>query len=361
MSFCSTISDLMRQFCSPVPPPPPPPAPPSSRYVVSNLVSDGSVSAPFTDPNLKNGWGVAFNPNGFVWVSATGTGKSTLYDGTGKPQPLVVTVPGVSGGRGTPTGIVFNGSGSFAVGRGTVIAPARFIFSSEDGTISGWASNADPTNSIITVDNSVSGASYTGLAIGGNGNDNYLFATDFRNNKVDVFNATYQPVSRRIEMFRDPTLPSGYAPFGIQNILGDIYVTYAKRNYTGGDEEETGPGLGYVSVFNTNGNFLRRFASQGTLNAPWGLALAPSRFGTYSNSLLVGNFGDGRISSFDIRTGAFLGQLTNEGGNTISIDGLWGMQFGNGIQNQNTNALFFAAGPNGETGGLYGRIDPQTI
>jgi uncharacterized protein (TIGR03118 family) len=357
MSLCSTVSDLVRRFCPPVPPPPTPPA---SRYVVSNLVSDGSVTAPFTDPNLKNGWGVAFNPNGFVWVSAADSGKSTLYDGTGKPQTLVVTVPGVGGTQGSPTGIVFNGSGDFAVGAGTVIAPARFIFATEDGTISGWAANANPTASIITVDNSASDANYKGLAIGGNGNGNYLFATNFTTGRVDVFDATYKPVTRRIDMFVDPTMPRNYVPFGIQNIQGDIYVTYAKKT-PGNDEEDKGAGFGYVSVFNTNGNFLRRVASQGTLNAPWGLALAPAKFGTYSNSLLVGNFGDGRISSFDIRTGAYLGQLMNDVGGVVSIDGLWGMQFGNGLQNQNTNALFFAAGPNDEAGGLYGRIDPQTV
>lgn len=353
MSLCSTLTDLLRRLC---PPPPPPPPPPATRYVDSPLVSDGSVSAPFTDPNLKNGWGVAFNPNGFVWVSAADSGKSTLYDGTGKPQTLVVTVPGANGGQGSPTGIVFSGSNDFAVGNGTVIAPARFIFATEDGTISGWAPGANPTQSIIAVNNSDHESSYKGLAIAGNGAGNYLFATDFYNGRVDVFDATYKPVFRRIEMFVDPTLPAGYAPFGIQAIQGDIYVTFAKQNAEK-DEEVVGPGLGYVSVFNANGNFIRRIASGGALNAPWGLAMAPANFGTYSNSLLVGNFGDGRISSYDPRTGAYLGQLARPNGTPISIDGLWGMAFGNGIQSQHTNALFYAAGPDDEEGGLYGRID----
>lgn len=350
MSLCSTLADLIKRLC------PQPPPPPATRYMANNLVSNGGVPAPFKDPNLVNGWGVAFNPNGFVWVSAADSGKSTLYDGTGKPQTLVVTVPGADGGQGSPTGIVFSGSNDFAVTNGTTTAPARFIFATEDGTISGWAPSVKPTESVIAVNNSTSKSSYKGLAVAGNGAANYLFATDFYNGRVDVFDSAYHSVTRRIEMFIDPTLPAGYAPFGIQAIQGDIYVTFAKQNAEK-DEEETGPGLGYVSVFNANGNFVRRIASGGTLNAPWGLAMAPANFGTYSNSLLVGNFGDGRISAFEPRTGAFLGQLANPNGRPLSIDGLWGMAFGNGIQSQHTNALFYAAGPNDEEDGVYGRID----
>ena len=325
-------------------------------YAVKPLVSDGGVPAAFTDANLKNGWGLAFNPNGFVWVANNGSATSTLYDGNGKPQSLIVAIAGAGGSAGKPTGIVFSGSAGFVVGKGTVNGPSRFIFAGEDGTIAGWAPNVDFTHALLAVDNSAEHSSYKGLALAANGQGNFLYAADFHNARIDIYDASFKRVVWA-GAFVDPKLPPGYAPFGIQNLQGDLYVTYAKQDVDARDNVN-GPGLGLVDVFDANGRLLRRVATGGRLNAPWGIALAPADFGRFSNTLLVGNFGDGRISSFDARSGEFIGQLRGNDGKRISISGLWGMSFGNGLSNQSTGALFFAAGPNDEVGGLYGRIDP---
>jgi uncharacterized protein (TIGR03118 family) len=324
-------------------------------YALTPLVSDGAVVAAFNDPNLKNGWGVAFNPNGFVWVAANGSGKSTLYDGSGKPQSLVVSIPGAGGGSGAPTGIVFSGSSDFVVSRNGLSAPARFIFAGEDGTLTGWAPSVDPTNAILAADNSGAHSAYKGLALAANGSANYLYAADFHNNRIDVYDAKFHLV-QWAGAFVDPKLPPGYAPFGIQNLQGNLYVAYARQD-AAGQEEITGPGLGYVDVYDSQGKLLRRVAGGGPLNAPWGLALAPADFGRYSNALLVGNFGDGRISAFDARDGQYLGQLRGRDGRRLVVPGLWGLAFGNGLAQQPTGTLFFAAGPNDEASGLYGRID----
>jgi uncharacterized protein (TIGR03118 family) len=322
------------------------------------LVSDGGVAADFTDANLLNGWGVAFNPNGPVWVAANHTGKSTLYDGTGKPQALVVTIPGVGGEAGAPTGIVFAGGNDFVVSMttasGTVSGPARFIFSTEDGTIAGWAPNVNVTTA-ITVPNPAINANYKGLALSGNGTTHLLYATDFRNNRIDVFDGSFKPVMKP-GAFVDPMLPRGFAPFGIQAINGDIFVTYAKQD-SAGDDEIAGPGLGFVDVYTPDGALLDRLASRGVLNAPWGLALAPLSFGDFGGAILVGNFGDGTINAFDPRNGHFLGTLRDHSQHRLHVDGLWGMAFGNGVSAQKTNSLYYAAGPNDEVNGSYGVID----
>ena len=330
----------------------------SSRYRLRNLVSDGpAVPAERTDPNLVNGWGVAFNPFGVVWVSNEGTGLSTLYDGDGNPQTLVVRIPpAVAGQTGNPTGIVFYGGPAFTVSNGTVTAPSRFIFASRDGTITGWAPSVNLNNAIQVVNNSASGALYTGLAVGAGGNGPLLYAADFRNAKVDVFNGSFAPVGLPGTPFRDPGIPAGYAPFGLQAINGDIYVTYAMRN-AAGDAHVAGEGLGYVSVFDPNGVFVRRFTTRGPLNAPWGLALAPESFGHHGGRLLVGNAGNGEINAYDPGTGLWVAKLRGVDHQPIRIDGLWGLQFGNGLSNQPTNTLFFAAGPDGGRHGLYGRLD----
>ena len=325
------------------------------------LVSDGNVPADFTDPNLVNGWGVAFNPNGPVWVADNGTGKSTLYDGTGKVQPLVVTIPGVGGEGAAPTGIVFAGGNDFVVSQTsttgtTVSGPARFIFATEDGTIAGWAPNVNVTTA-ITVPTPATNANYKGLALSGNGTTHLLYATDFRNNRVDVFDGAFKPVMMP-GAFVDPWLPKGYAPFGIQAILGDIYVTYAKQDPAGGDDEVAGPGLGFVDVYAPDGKLLGRLASRGALNAPWGVALAPTSFGDFGGTILVGNFGDGTINAFDPRSGRFMGTLRDQNQRRIHVDGLWGIAFGNGVAAQKTSSLFYAAGPNDEENGAYGVIDP---
>lgn len=328
-------------------------------YQQRNLVSDGSVAADNTDPNLVNAWGIAFNPFAFVWVAATGTGNSTLYDGAGKPQSLVVKVSTAdnTNGKGTPTGIVFSGAPTgFEVSKGSVSAPSRFIFATEDGTISGWAPTVDPTNAIRVVDNSANSAVYKGLALSAAGNGALLYAADFHNNRIDVFDSTFKPVAQTAGAFTDPNLPAGFAPFNVQAINGDIYVSYAKQD-DNREDDVPGPGSGYVNVFDPSGKLIKRVASQGALNAPWGMALAPAGFGKFSGRLLVGNFGDGTINAYDVATGDPVGALTTPDQQPIRIDGLWGLAFGNGFANQPVNSLFFTAGPGDEEHGLYGRID----
>jgi uncharacterized protein (TIGR03118 family) len=328
----------------------------SGAYAMTPLVSNGAVVAAFNDPSLKNGWGIAFNPNAFVWVADNGTGKSTLYDGSGKPQSLVVAIPGAGGTAGAPTGIVFSGSSDFVITKNGLRGPARFIFTGEDGTIAAWAPNVDSTNAVLAVDNSGAKSAYKALALAANGAGNFLYAADFHNARVDVFDASFHQVYWA-GAFVDPKLPAGYAPFGIQNLQGNLYVAYARQDAEGHDEI-AGPGFGFVDVFDAGGKLMiRRVASRGKLNAPWALALAPADFGRFSNALLVGNFGDGRISAFDSRDGHFIGQLRGADGRRLAVPGLWGMAFGNGLVGQPTDTLFFASGPNDEADGLYGRID----
>lgn len=328
---------------------------PHVAYESQVLVSNGAIPAPFTDPNLINGWGVAFNPNGFVWVSSADAGKSVLYNGNGEPQSLVVSIPGPGGSMGNPTGIVFSGGMDFVVSNGTTNGPARFLFATEQGTIAGWAPNVSVTNALTAVDNSASDAAYTGLALSGDGSTHLLYACNFSQRRIDVFDGAFNPVSVP-GGFVDRHIPDTYAPFGIQAIGGDIYVTYAKQESPGSDEELTGPGRGFVNVFDPQGHLVRRIASRGPLNAPWGIALAPASFGPLGGALLIGNLGDGTIDAFGPRTGNFLGRLKDETNHAIRIDGLWGIQFGNGIEAQQTNALFWAAGPNDEEDGAYGVI-----
>lgn len=319
------------------------------------LVSDGNVAADVTDPNLQNGWGIAFNPNGPVWVSDNGTGKSTLYDGTGKIVPLVVTIPGTGGESSAPTGIVFAGGNDFVVSNGTTSGPARFIFVTEGGTIAGWAPNVNP-NTAIVVPEPATGAVYKGLALSGNGTTHLLYATDFHNSRVDVFDGNFKPVMMP-GAFMDPFLPKNYAPFGIQAINGDIYVSYAAKESADAEDETAGAGLGFVDVYSPTGMLLGRMASRGVLNAPWGMAVAPLSFGEFGGALLVGNFGDGTINAFDPRSGHFLGTLRDQHQHRIRIDGLWGIAFGNGVSSQKSSSLFYAAGPNDEANGVYGVID----
>jgi uncharacterized protein (TIGR03118 family) len=346
--------------------------PSNGNFYQLNYISDGFTPSGFpppihTDPNLVNSWGLAFNPFGPAWVANNGTGVSTLYDGVGNARPLVVQIPspGNDAGGGNPTGIVYSGSPSdFVVSKGAASGPSRFIFATEDGVIAGWAPNVDQTHAIRVIDNSTSsGAIYKGLAISAGGRGGLLYATDFRNRKIDVFDSSFKPVALPEGAFADPAVPSIGAPFGIQAINGNIYVTYAKQDPSLRDDEK-GEGLGLINVFDPNGVLLKRFvsvdsASRQNLNAPWGMALAPSGFGKFSNHLLVGNFGDGRINAFDLATGEFVGRLESASGTPIQIDGLWGLAFGNGFENQPVNTLFFTAGPGDEQHGVYGRLDVQ--
>lgn len=327
-------------------------------YAVHNLVSDGFVKADHLDTDLVNAWGVAFNPNGFVWVADNHTGLSTLYDGFGVKNSLIVTIPPAPGNPppGVPTGIVFSSGADFVLTRGTLSGPSRFIFATEDGTIVAWAPQVDGTHALLGWDNSPAHSIYKGIALAGNGTAHYLYATDFHNNRIDVYDSTFHPATLSGH-FQDPRIPKGFAPFGIQNILGNLYVTYAKQD-DDAEDDVAGAGLGFVDVFDPNGHLIRRIATRGPLNAPWGLALAPANFGRFSNMLLVGNFGDGHISAYDPVTSEFRGQLRMAHGEPVEIEGLWGIQFGNGLLNQPINTLFFAAGPGDEEHGLYGRIDP---
>ena len=338
---------------------------------MTKLVSDGSVAAQKTDPNLKNPWGVVFATGAPVWLVNNGTQTSTIYDGTGVINSRVVALPGGIRGAADPTGIVANSATTdFMISKNAgTPAAARFIFDGEGGTIIGWAPTVDGTNGIIAYDDGNGGAVYKGLAIASDGTNNFLFATDFHNKKVDVFDKTFTKVTTT-GGFTDSTLPANYAPFGIQAITANgttlIYVTYA-QTVAGSNDNANGAGLGLVNVFDTHGTLQKHLiATGGKLNAPWGVAVAPANFGTYSGNLLVGNFGDGVINAFDVTTGNFIGAIADSSGTAIASPGLWGIAFGNGAQNQPATTLYFAAGIANEVGGLYGRIDlgataPDTV
>jgi uncharacterized protein (TIGR03118 family) len=339
-----------------------------NAYLVTPLVSD-LPGAKVMDPNLKNAWGVTFSPAASpFWIADNATGLSTLYDGDGTIVPVVVTIPcPTTAGQGSscpqtaaPTGTVWNPTAAFLV-PGTTTA-SHFIFATEDGTISAWASGPAAT---IAVDNSITptqqnGAVYKGLVTGVNVNGVFLFATNFRAGTIDVFDTGFNQVTPgtpgKIDgSFTDPNIPAGFAPFGIQNINGNLFVTYAKQNAQMHDDV-AGPGKGFVDVFDTDGNFLRRFASRGTLNSPWGVARASFAFGLFSGQILVGNFGDGRINVFD-SDGNFLDQLRGTNGKRLKIDGLWTVTLGGGAKSS-SDTVYFTAGPNMETDGLFGTITP---
>jgi uncharacterized protein (TIGR03118 family) len=327
-------------------------------YLVLHRVSDIKGAPPlepaiWKDVNLVNPCGMAFSSAGPIWVSNAGTGTSTLYNGSvlSRPflnvlQPLVFIVPPGStssaGTKGTPTGIVFNGTSDFVVSQGGKSGPALFIFATSDGTISGWSPAANFASAIVMVDKP--GDVYTGLALGINSAGNFLFVTNVAGGDIEAFDKSFA-YTRLAGSFTDPNLPAGFRPFNIQNIRGKLYVTYTSFNSDG-----------LVDIFDTDGNFLQRFATMGTLNLPWGLALAPANFGRFSNDLLVGNLGDGHINAFGPKTGAFLGQLADSRRKPIAIDRLWGLAFGNGGLAGKTNDLLFTAGIQMEKHGLLGTI-----
>ena len=328
----------------------------TSAFATTALVTDQASGAAHTDTHLVNAWGLAFNPTAFVWVANNGTSTSTLYDGNGVPQTLVVAIPAGTAGDAAPTGIVYNGTTDFKVTQNGVTGASPFIFVGEAGTVSGWSPGVNRTNAVIAVDTNGT-AVYKGLAIGAFAGANYLYAADFRNNRIDVYDAGFQKATLP-GGFVDPNLPAGYGPFGIQAIGDRVYVAYAQRE-TSGNDEVKGAGLGVVDVYDMGGTFLHRLAAGGALNAPWGLALAPANFGDFSNAILVGNFGDGKINAYNPSTGAFIGTLSKSDHTPIVIDGLWGIAFGNGVNNQPANTLFYTAGPGDEAHGIYGRIDMQ--
>jgi len=325
-------------------------------YEQHNLLSDGSAVGGLTDPNLVNAWGLTSSPTSPWWIADNGTGKTTLYR-VNTAAITVFTVPGALGNQSAPTGVVFNGGTGFVVTNSTGTGPARFLLASEDGTISGFRGNP----LVIAVDNSASGAVYKGLAIASTASGDFLYATNFHAGTVDVFDSHFSPV-HAAGAFTDPDLPAGYAPFGIRNIGGTIYVTYALQDADAHDDVP-GQGHGFVDAFDTGGTLIRRVASKGQLDSPWGLALAPADFGKFSNDLLIGNFGDGQIHAFDPARFQANGQFQPRGplhtvdGRPIEIDGLWALAFGGGAPaNGATNTLFFTAGPDGEHHGLFGYL-----
>jgi len=322
----------------------------SGRYTVTALVSNNGLPGTAVDARLQNAWGLVAGPGTPWWVSDNGADFSTLYNATGVKRNLNVSVDNA------PTGVVFNGdSTSFRVGPNN--AGALFIFATEGGTIAGWHPSLGATAQ-VKVNSSEGGAIYKGLAIATTATGPQLYATDFHNARVDVFNTTWAAVTPS-GGFVDTKVPAGYAPFGIQTIGERIFVTFAKQG-PGAKDEIDGQGLGFVDAFDTDGNLLARVAQRGQLNAPWGLALAPSSFGRFGGDLLVGNFGDGHVNAYqEISDGTFelIGALRTADGRKLTIDGLWALQFGHGtVNNGPIDTLFFTAGPNDEADGLFGTI-----
>jgi uncharacterized protein (TIGR03118 family) len=324
-------------------------------YKVTRLVADQPGHAKATDPNLVNAWGLAAGPTTPWWVNAADSDVSTLYDGTGAIIPLVVDV------AGGPTGLVFNDGPDFFVTDGSTPWNAVFMFATEGGTINGWNPNlpapSPSTQSFVGVDRSGVAANYKGLAIASTADGDMLYATDFHNARVDMFDSTFHVVSTATT-FVDPGIPAGFAPFGIQAIGDTLFVTYAKQD-ADAEDEVRGKGRGYVDAFATDGTFMGRVASRHHLNAPWGLAMAPTDFGRFSGALLVGNFGDGQIHAFRTASnGSYraAGVMRNRHGRALSIDGLWAIAFGNDDAAGPSNTLYFTAGPEDEAHGLFGRI-----
>ena len=328
----------------------------ANAYLVRNLVSDIPDLADHTDPNLIAAWGISESATSPFWISDAGTGVATLYDSSGNPIPLVVTiaVSKAGGSTGSPTGTVWNGTTGFDVASGQ---PAVFLFDTLDGTISGWNPKVNKASTIVMVDNSSKGASYFGLAMGASGGNSYLFAANFAAGTIDVFDSNFAPVTL-MNGFKDPKIPAGYAPFNVQNLGGKLYVAYAQQN-AGKNFASTGAGLGYVDVYDTAGNLLQHLIAGGQLNAPWGLAIAPAGFGDFAGDLLVGNFGDGTINVFNPSTGTSVATLTDTIGARIVVPGLWALQPGNGASGGDANAIYFTAGipgPDSGNHGLFGRL-----
>jgi len=342
--------------------------PAETPFVQHNLVSDIDGMADRTDPCLINPWGITASPTSPFWLSANHSGLSTVYDAKGIILPLIVQVPGPGGlvaatgqcakstfGAGAPTGIVFNDTASFVLS-GT---PASFIFATEQGVIAAWNGAQGAVAKLLT-DQSNSGAIYKGLAIATRSEGPLLYAADFANGRIDVFDGSMNKVTLE-GAFADPQIPAAFAPFNIQNLGGSLYVTYALPDAEH-EDDKAGPGNGYVDVFDLNGVLLKHLVANGPLNSPWGLAIAPDTFGDFAGTLLVGNFGDGTINAFDTETGKSLGALQDAAGTNIRIPGLWGLMFGNGDA---ANTLYFTAGIPGpddvESHGLFGTIVRQPL
>jgi len=324
--------------------------PADTSYLQVNLVADtAGLSAARVDINLKNAWGVSIGPSGEFWIACNHKGLATIYDrnGTTLLAPVAIPSQGTHFG-GSPSGIVYNNTADFVIHANN--ETSKFIFVQEDGSISAWSSG-DSTDRI--ADWSATGAVYKGVTIANNGSANFLYAANFRGRKIDIFDHLF-----KINInypFTDTTIPAGFGPFNIQNISGKLFVTYAKLKPPDNMDDESGPGNGYVDIFTPDGSFVKRFASQGTLNSPWGIAQAPAGFSQGQNAILIGNFGDGRINVYDT-SGTYKGQLQDQGV-PISINGLWAIVFPqNNIPSGDQNQLFFTAGPQEENHGLFGYL-----
>lgn len=327
-----------------------------NAYLVHNLVSDIPDLADYADPNLKGAWGISESSGSPFWIADAGSGFSTLYTTTGSPVSLVVTIPPSKAGgtTGVPTGTVYNETTGFALAAGK---PASFLFATLDGTISGWNSSVDASSGKVMVDNSGTGAEYTGLAMATNNGSAYLYAANFHTGKIDVFDSNFNPVVD-FAGFSDELLPNNYAPFNVRTLNGNLYVAFAQQNFSA-SFSNSGPGLGAVDVFSPNGLLIQRVTKGGTLNAPWGLAMGPAGFGDYAGDLLVGNFGDGTINVFNPTTGAFISQLNDVLGSPITVPNLWALQAGNGGKGGESAAVYFTAGipgPDNGNHGLFGRL-----
>jgi uncharacterized protein (TIGR03118 family) len=337
-----------------------------NQFHQTNLISDRTdQGAQVVDHNLRNPWGLALGPATPLWVADNNAGVATIYTITpggamAANTGNVVTLPGgrASTGDGpSPTGQVFNPTDDFVVTSTAGSGPARFIFSAEAGQISAWSPAADPfVNKMATaqVEFSSPTAVYKGLTIASADGHDYLYASNFHDGTVDVFNSKFHLVHLEGN-FQDPNLPAGYAPFGIQELDGHVYVTYALQNAAKHDDV-SGPGHGFIDIYTNEGFLIKRLASRGTLNSPWGLALAPDNFGPFGDRLIVGNFGDGLINVFGRFSGRFFGQLRDQSGNPIQIDDLWALKFGTQATG-GTNTLLFSAGINDEKDGLVGSIN----
>lgn len=365
----------------------------AQHYQQTNLVSNVPVTpaASVTDPNLQNAWGLVHGPTTPWWISNNAGGTSTLYNTSGlnpenpagqTPAPVLVPVtivalnaPGGAPGNGvkipnapsqpapgSPTSVMYNGSTTdFLLAPGK---PAVFLFVTEDGTIQGWNSGVNATTAVIEVDNSQvpnknNGAVYKGATIAEIGGSEYILAANFRSGRIDVFDSNFKPVSVPEEAFHDDGIPQGFAPFNVQGIGPNIYVTFAQQDSAKHDPV-AGAGLGYVVVFDGHGKNIAHLEHGDWFNAPWGVVLAPADFGEFSHALLVGNFRGGTVAAFNPRTGRFIGNVLNAGGATVNIDGLWALAFGNGGASGPGSTLFFTAGPDNETNGLFGSLTPVT-
>ncbi|MGB9456344.1 MAG: TIGR03118 family protein [Bryobacteraceae bacterium] len=336
-----------------------------NTFLVHNFVSDLSGVADHQDHNLVNPWGNGFGATPF-WIGNNGTGTSTLYDGTGAALPVIVDIPAAGGAKtgGPVTGVMFNtfasNTSDFAVAAGK---PASFLFCSLDGIISGWNSSVDSTHALVLFDNSASGAVYTGCVLGGVTGAPLLFAANFHSGTVDVFDGTLTPV-HIAGAFVNPTVPAGFAPYNTAIIGGNVYVAYAKQD-SAQRNSVPGPGNGYVALFDQTGKLIVTLIANGALNAPWGMAWAPSTFGPFGGALLVGNFADGKINAYNLTTGDWLATLNDLSGAPISFPGLWSLSFGSGARSEDPGTLYFTAGigggPNSDpvgSHGLFGSIQP---